>query len=150
MPTLEIELQGSAKLKSSLIKLISSIDDWSSTLSVVGRTLTKFYSTVPFASQGGIYGARWSALTPKYASQKARKYPGRPILIASGGMSTSFKSEADSKKVRIFNTNRLFPFHQLGGGKLPQRVMMKLDRQRKEMLAQAIGTELKRKLERAI
>lgn len=111
--------------------------------------MKKFYSTMPFSTQGGVYGKRWARLDRAYASRKAKKYPGRNILIASGKMSRSFRFRSSSKQVTLTNKDEKFRWHQLGAGNLPQRVMMIMDKQRKKTVTNIMAKELSRKVRKA-
>lgn len=41
-------------------------------------------ATKQFLTQGAYGGKRWDPLSAKYKRRKAKKYPGRPILVATG------------------------------------------------------------------
>lgn len=65
-----------------------------------------------FAAQGqGAHGP-WVALSPKYALRKDRKYPGKPILVASGTLMDSLLSEDNEGEMtpRTFNYGTNVPY----------------------------------------
>jgi phage gpG-like protein len=47
-----------------------------------------------FESEGGSVGG-WAPLSPAYAAWKAKKYPGRPILVRSGALKRSLTYSGD-------------------------------------------------------
>jgi phage gpG-like protein len=90
-----------------------------------------------FDSEGGEFGTKWQQLSPKYASWKAAKYPGKGILQRTGKMRKSFKTKIAPLSATIFNPTFYFKFHQSNTarrGKLPRRVMMQIDRRRQDMI----------------
>jgi len=66
------------------------------------------------------------------------RYPGRGILEATGRMRDSFQYESSNMWTRVFNTVNYFKYHQsrMPRTRLPRRVMMKLDNQRKQSIVQ--------------
>ena len=66
----------------------------------------------------------------------------RGVLIASGTMMNSFMAVPTPMSVTLMNTSRLFPYHQLGTTKMPQRVMMKLDEARQQMVIDLVDTRV--------
>ena len=68
-------------------------------------------------------GRPWQSLTPKYAAIKARRYPGAPILRATGRMQdTSFiRPWRDGFEVV---TTEYGPYHQFGTSKMVARPWM--------------------------
>jgi phage gpG-like protein len=70
--------------------------------------------------------APWAPLSPLYAARKARRYPGRPILVASGQMRAGFQWRATKQTLKIWNTRPYWKAHQYGypPHNLPARVML--------------------------
>jgi phage gpG-like protein len=65
-------------------------------------------------------GRPWAALTPNYASQKLKKYPGQPILRATGKMLDSVKLQPWNSGIQA--VSELYgPFHQFGTKKMVAR-----------------------------
>jgi phage gpG-like protein len=86
--------------------------------------------------EGGIFG-QWAPLSPRYAEQKAEKYPGTKILERTGLMRRSFKTLVSSTSATLWNPTTYFAFHQSNKARrrLPRRLMMKIDdARRKEIL----------------
>lgn len=146
--TLTITIQGDKETLARLEKLSTQLNDMSKPFKTAGNLLTKFYSSVPFASRGSVYGRAWPGLSEAYAKRKAKLYPARPVLIASGKMAESFKFQSTKELLRIYNaTGDLFKWHQLGEGNNPQRVMMLLDQQRKKVVVDEVETHVKKLVE---
>lgn len=102
---------------------------------------------VPFESYGNYFiadtlkqyrqerspsGDKWQPLAP--ATIKRKKSKGYPlsILIAKGKMINSFRKEVTKDKLTISNTAEYFDFHQEGTGRIPQRVIVGMNRDRAE------------------
>lgn len=89
-----------------------------------------------FNSEGARGGARWQALSPKYARRKAKLAPGKPILELTGRLKRSLTVIGGADAVRIAEPLSLTlgtktpyaGFHQRGGRKLPQRKPLNLTR----------------------
>jgi phage gpG-like protein len=65
---------------------------------------------------------RWKPLSPEYAAWKARKYPGRPIGVLTGGMRASFVNKFDPYNLEVVKDDQLRvgstnPVGHLFGGK---------------------------------
>ncbi len=84
-------------------------------------------------------GPGWPPLSPQYAAWKAKKFPGRPLLVQTGAMRgalTGLGSQQGSINGNVLDlTPRGIPYfavHQLGGGRrIPARpmiVMSELDK----------------------
>lgn len=145
MAEITITIQGDRELLDRLKKISASLNDMATPFDKAGGLLTKFYATVPFASRGTVYGTSWPALTDAYLKQKVKKWGGgRPILIASGDMAKAFQYESTKNMLRIFNPTPYFPAHQLGSGNIPQRVVMLLDKQRKQTVIDEVANEVNR------
>lgn len=83
-----------------------------------------------FESQG-IYwtGAPWRPLTPEYAAQKAREFPGRGILIASGSLRRGASSPRRTATPRSLTLTIEWPkgdpgWHHFGEGNNPARPLL--------------------------
>lgn len=73
----------------------------------------------------------WAELSPAYAEQKAKRYPGAPKLVATGGMRAALTESNSPNALRVegdansfqFGTSGLdyASFHQTGEGRMPDR-----------------------------
>jgi phage gpG-like protein len=76
---------------------------------------------------------RWAPLSPAYARRKARRYPGRPILVRTTRMKRGFRWEARPRSLRVINRvmagqkgrgRPRWHYHQEGTSKMPARPML--------------------------
>ena len=85
-----------------------------------------------FGTEGRYIGQRWTRLSPSYATWKSKRYPGKGILEATGRMRGNFKTKVSSTRAVLSNPTSYFKYHQLGTRKLPQRVVLFVDRKREK------------------
>ena len=80
-----------------------------------------------FATEGHGEHGKWAPLSEKYAQRKEKKYPGKPILVASGRMKKSLLSNSNQgvMTARTFQYGSDVPYslyHQTGTSRgLPAR-----------------------------
>lgn len=77
-----------------------------------------------FRSEGAWGGSRWRPLTDSYAAWKARRYPGRGILVATGGLrraSEGASMRATASHVAFTINHPVAPFHQFGTSRMTDR-----------------------------
>ncbi|GAA1073983.1 phage virion morphogenesis protein [Tsukamurella spumae] len=124
--TLSVEVEGADEVALALRRIGADVHDLKPVMSDVGDYLKDFFAGEVFASRGGVIGHPWARLSPVYAAQKARKYAGRGVLVATGEMQRSFISNAAPMQVEITNTARHFVYHQSDAARriLPYRPMM--------------------------
>lgn len=123
---LSFSIEGEKQLSRKLRGIESKVKVWRPTLNKVGDYLIKTFSGPVFETRGKEIGEKWQA--------RKNRYPW-PILERSGKMRKSFKSKATNVQLQVYNTTDYFKFHQskaLPRKKLPRRVMMKIDRERRE------------------
>jgi len=96
-----------------------------------------------FVGQGVGPAGVWAPLRPAYAKWKAVKFPGKPILFATGDLVRSLTSPFDSNAIFDMTPESLergstIPyavFHQQGTGRMPARpVIDPNDKDKEEML----------------
>lgn len=96
-----------------------------------------------------INGAPFKALSPKYAKQKARKFPGKPILKRTNAMvaGANIKTKISRKSARVEYTTPYAQFHQFGTDKMPERAFVgisdKVSREADNILGKHIERVLK-------
>ncbi len=125
-----ITITGLDEAQRTLTGAKSAVENLQPAMTDIGKYLARFFSSEVFASRGGVIGEPWPALNARYASYKAKRYPGRPPLVRTGLMQRSFISNSGASFARVTNSADYFDYHQLGGSKLPARVMMKVDETR--------------------
>ena len=61
-----VTIKGDKETARKLNSLGRKLKDWGNAFRETRAYLIDYYSTAPFASQGGVYGERWPRLNPKY------------------------------------------------------------------------------------
>lgn len=118
------------EFSAKLNKLTTCLDDFSKPLKKSAEELNDFYSNDVFESQGKDLGEKWKPLAPStiLARQMRKGYYKQPpittnkILVWTGKLKSSFKSEVSRLKLRIFNIDNRFPFLQ------PDRPMLGINK----------------------
>jgi phage gpG-like protein len=88
-------VQNASSVKLAFSSLAQAVTDWRKYIwPGVRRDALRPWLRKQFASQGiqGSHG-KWAALSPVYAAWKSKRYPGKPILQASGAMMKDLLSE---------------------------------------------------------
>lgn len=148
MPDIQIEIVGRGELAAKLARVATQVTTMRPALEDVGDYLRGFFAGEVFASRGGVFGHQWASLNSTYAAQKAKRYPGAPPLVQTGLMQRSFKNTASNDTAVISNTAKHFPYHQLGTGSIPARIMMDVDRPRLASIMNIIDNHLMRAVRR--
>lgn len=125
---LSITLEGEQQLHRRLMIVTTGITDFSSPLKKIGSELQKTFQD-NFAQDGGLFGG-WQ--------ERTKDYPW-PILQKTGRMRQSFVEDVNKQNIAITNTAPYFMYHQSNKPRkrLPRRVMMKIDEQRKTFIIKA-------------
>ncbi|WP_064257785.1 phage virion morphogenesis protein [Rhodococcus sp. HS-D2] len=124
-----INISGDKDVVAMLGSVGLEVKDMQPAMQDVGKYLKGFFSGEVFASRGGAIGERWPRLSTKYAAWKARKYPGRPVLVRTGVMQKSFTYKSKPLQVTISNKAAHFVYHQSDAPRtlIPYRPMMKVE-----------------------
>lgn len=83
-----------------------------------------------FQTQGTHSGTRWANLSPAYAAWKARRYPGKPILVRTGALRESLirrPMDVDIVTDRGMTVGTSIPYakwHQRGTPNMPARPLL--------------------------
>lgn len=126
---LEATIEGDKQLSRRLLVMADGIGDFGSTFDDIGDELLQSFET-NFDSRGALFGG-WLP---------AKKDYGHPLLEDSGEMRGNFDKSTFPTFVKLSNPTPYFPYHQSNqprSGKLPRRVMMKIDMQRKQFIQKA-------------
>jgi len=128
---IEGEKQLSRRLKGVSVDLLN----WRPQLKKIGKYLVEVFSGSVFETEGREIGEPW---------KKRKDSNAWPLLQRSGKMKRSFKSIAMMTSVDITNTADYFKYHQSKKPrrKLPRRIMMKLDNERKQGVIKIIHKSL--------
>lgn len=127
---LSVTLEGEQQLSRKLLIIADGLNDFSEPLRSIEGELAKSFQE-NFDARGGLFQ------TGGWAPRKD-KNPW-PILERTGAMRQNFKSEMQPTFVRFYNPTSYFKYHQSNQPrtKLPRRVMMKIDQQRKTFVVKA-------------
>jgi len=132
------EIEGQKQLSRRLQIMAEKVKNWTPAFKEAAMTLKDTFQNDVFASQGGVIDESWSPLKKAYALQKAKKYPGKGILEATGDMRNGFMTLWRPDMAKVWNQVEYFKYHQSNKPRmsnLPRRVMMKLgNRQRVEVV----------------
>ncbi|MFZ9311565.1 MAG: phage virion morphogenesis protein [Arenimonas sp.] len=142
-------IEGEAQFDRALSRFGDGVSDlrpaWSGVAGVLRQHMTRQFASEGSHGQAG----GWKPLSKRYAKWKAKKFPGRPILEATGKMKRSLTGvTGDTVLVMqplIFGigTKRKYAsYHQRGGGRLPQRKIIDLTEADKRDVARAIQRAL--------
>lgn len=142
----KILLSGDKNTISNLQNLQKHLKGFSPELRKTGQFLKDFYSTVPFATEGSIYGKRWGKLDPDYAKRKQELYPGRGILEASGTLRRSFNFMNTDNFLKVFNTSKYYPFHQKGTSNMSQRLVMAINRKITQAVVKIVKSSILKRI----
>jgi len=128
---LSFEIEGEKQISAGLDYVGKELKDFRKPLKKSSELLLKTWEQ-NFDAQGSTLGEPWQRLSPKYAAWKAKRYPGKGILVRTGKMRKSFRDSVTSVSATLTNPTPYFRYHQSNAsrGTLPRRVMMKIDRQR--------------------
>ena len=148
---LSFQIEGNIELSRNLTQLDANMKDWTPEFRETGEYLKGFFSEQVFDTEGSVFGEPWAPLSPAYAARKAKKYPGKGILVASGKMKDSFDMDASGTYVRVYNTTDYFKYHQSNQPRyrIPRRIIMKLDEKRKQDIIQIFRKGLQAQINRA-
>lgn len=122
--------------------------DFTAVMKQIGSELKSYYSGQAFASQGGVFGHKWTPLSMKYARAKANKFPGRGMLERTGAMKNSFRAVSTSNSVVISNTSPYFVYHQSTDArtKMPWRPSLGINDDVRSIAQQLIEADIQKKL----
>lgn len=125
---IEWDIEGEKQLSRRLLLVASRVKDWTPAFKETAETLKNVFQNDVFQSEGGAIQERWSPLKKAYALQKAKKYPGKGILEATGRMRAGFQTLWRADMAQVWNKIDYFKYHQSNQPRshLPRRVMMKL------------------------
>lgn len=134
MLNVHVQITGDKETIAKLNKLKGGFSDWKPELNKIADWMMPFYSQIVFAYEGAPIGEPWAALSPQYKEYKRDAAPGKRTLDFSGTMKGSFKTKISPMTLYLGNTADYAKFHQFGTRKMPQRMMLKIDRERKDKI----------------
>lgn len=121
------KIEGETQLARRLNVLSAGIKDFNPEFRRSAKFLKGFFGKEVFDSRGRAIGEPWKARKKAY---------GWPLLERTGKMRRSFREKHSRLSAEVWNAVDYFKFHQSKAPrrKLPRRVMMKLDAQRKNKI----------------
>lgn len=148
---LDLEIKGVKEVTKMLTNVGLDVRDLKGAMADVGDHAKKYFGGQVFASRGGVLGQTWPRLSPSYAARKAKRYPGRPVLVRTGLMQRSFTSTPSNMSVTIGNDAPWFKYHQSSAArtKIPRRVMIGIYNGMQEDVTGIIATALAKKIKRS-
>lgn len=142
--TISWNIEGEQQLSRRLTGLAERIRDMTPAFQETAITLQDLFATQVFETQGAVIDEHWDPLSPTYEARKAKKYPGKGILEATGAMREGFLSLWRPDMAKVWNQVEYFKYHQSNQprGKIPRRVMMKLAENQREQVVKIFQTFL--------
>jgi phage gpG-like protein len=126
------DIRGDEQLRRSLSRFGEHAKD----LSEPFREIVKDFYKVEkkqFESEGGYGSGGWQPLSPRYAAWKAKKHPGRPLMVVSGLLKESLLGEnpysienVTPKSMEVGTVVNFAIYHQKGTSKMPARQLIQL------------------------
>ena len=125
MIQLSVTLEGEKQLSRRLQTIPADISNFKFPLFRIGGEIRGSIDQ-NFSSRGALFG-RW---VPRKDNES------HPILEKTGAMRRSFKQKLGNDYIEIFNPSPYFKYHQSNKPrrKIPRRVMMKIDDERKRFI----------------
>lgn len=122
---LRVEPKGKAKkLRFGLERFAEDIKDFTPFFEWFRNWLVG-YEREQFDTEGRQSGRRWKPLSKRYAKWKAKRYPGKPMLEASGALRESLTDDLDAdigrKRGVYWSGSNVGGYHQSGTKRMPQR-----------------------------
>jgi len=90
-----------------------------------------------FAAQGSLLSGGWQPLKKSTIQRKAKQWPGAPMMVRTGLLKRSFeikgpRIEKDSGEIEVYNPVFYAKEHQEGRARLPQRILLRFQKQQVE------------------
>lgn len=125
---IEFSIEGEKQFSRRLLIVADGVTDFTTPLEEIGSELQKTFQ-LNFGQEGGLFGG-WA---PRKDNNPW------PILDKSGLMKSSFEQKVDGNSLILFNPVPYFKYHQSNKPRtrLPRRVMMRIDNERKEFIVKA-------------
>jgi phage gpG-like protein len=131
MIEISIALNGETQMSRGLMVGSTALKDFKAPLTAAAELLQKTFQ-LNFDVRGDTFGG-WAPRTRDY---------GWPLLEKTGAMRKSFFTTVAADMAVLGNTSPYFKYHQLGTRKMPQRLMMKVDNERKALVVKIFQQHL--------
>lgn len=144
-----IKLTPESKAKLDALSKMGNVD-LRPVLNVISIGYRKEVSLIFDRKQSRGEGLRWAQLSPKYAEQKAKEYPGAPILVRTGRLKNSMISQGSDGNITVINKDSAIfgssvpygVYHDKGGSKMPKRNFSDVSERRKNIWLGQIEDDL--------
>lgn len=148
MLRVDIKITGDTRIQTKLKRLGSSLYNFTDAMKEIGKESVKYFSNDPFLTQGRSFGATWQRLSPKYQARKSKLYPGRPIMVGSGGLSKSFVALTTPQSATITNDTSYFKYHQSTAARkvMPRRQLIGVNKHIRTLARDVIQKDIEKKL----
>lgn len=127
-------------------------DDLSPAFEEITSTFTDQIEPTWFDTEGQ---GTWAPLNPRYAAQKERRWPGRPILVASGALLESVTGGTGFVKIitptaLALGTNIPYAiYHQRGTTYMPRRAVIDLSKENRTVISKIVQRYLAKRAREA-
>lgn len=117
---------GDVQLDRELVRFSDRVGDARPAWEAMARSFREVQAR-QFNSEGSFGSGGWAPLSPAYAAWKAKRYPGKPILVRTGALKESLTrrpfgvEELEEQFMVIGSDVEYGAYHQSGGGNLPRR-----------------------------
>lgn len=122
---ISVTLEGEKQVSRRLLIVADGITNFETPLRSIGSELQKTFQD-NFSQEGGLFGG-WAP--------RKKDYPW-PILNKTGRMRQGFRQNLGKTELKLYNVVPYFKYHQSNKPrtKLPRRVMMKIDNDRRNFI----------------
>lgn len=143
---LSFSIEGEKQLSRRLRIVSDRVKDWTPAFKETSVQLKQVFAEDAFKTEGQAVGQVWSPLSRAYAERKAKLYPGKGLLEATGAMRKAFKTLWKADMAAVWNESEYFKYHQSRQPRkrLPRRAMMALAEKQKQMVVKIFHTYFKR------
>ena len=94
MFTFQIVVDGVTEVLTAISRFGEYAKDLSEPYGEIADDFRDVYMQDVFASEGAVNGEAWAPLSPGYAAQKERAFPGQPLMIRTGDLADSLMGGA--------------------------------------------------------
>jgi hypothetical protein len=123
---IDVKVEGDDAYERKLELLRLQLSDLRSFWPLLTPIVGGWMATV-FETEGASIGRKWAPLTPSYAREKARRFPGRSILIREGGLrdaASRMSRVATARTLTMSIEDPVAAFHQEGTERMPARPLI--------------------------
>jgi phage gpG-like protein len=132
--TLSISIPGAETLSVTLSRFKDIVTDMRPFWEGPFKTIWYEDQRRQFATEGLATGGSWARLTPLYEVVKAKRFPGQPILTATGRLRAGMTSpdgpdsvwKPGEKSIDVGTTDPIASFHQLGTPHMKARPILRM------------------------